>query len=202
MKKRSFFVFLLAIAAASSLLSAQPGIPDGNGQPDLNSLMAQHEKALAAATEPIHRLYRTGLHVMLGEASRTGNAELVEKITAALSSPDGKANLPDAKLKTPQDLAAFLAGTVWAITNENENTAGATPYTLTFLKNGKFLHSDGRIGDWTALSGRDLKLWNWDPATFNEDLTQFRAVGTGVVYFGKITANPMAAPQCQCRKKD
>lgn len=196
MKKRPLFHTLLAFAAASSLLRAQPGpgIQNGNGQPDLNYLMAQQEKALTAATDPIHRLYQSGLLLMRQEALRTGDADLVTKINAQLSLPDGKANPPDAKPKTPQALAAFLAGTVWTITNENENPANAKSYTLTFLKNGKFLHSDGRIGDWTATSARDLKLWNWDPATFNDDLTQFRAVGTGVIYFGKITVNPIVTP--------
>ncbi len=96
-------------------------------------------------------------------------------------------NSPADKPTTPKPasadaLYAYLAGTVWNISDGQPD--GKVLYTLTFRQDGTFLHSDGRTGAWSPQSPRDLKLWDWDPAALNDDITQFRAVGTGVIYFG------------------
>lgn len=98
-------------------------------------------------------------------------------------------NPPADKPTTPKPATAdalrlYLAGTVWNISDGQAD--GKVLYTLTFRDDGTFLHSDGRTGAWSPQSPRDLKLWDWDPAMLNDDLTQFRAVGTGVIYFGNL----------------
>ncbi len=98
------------------------------------------------------------------------------------NSPVDKPATP--KSTTADALYTYLAGTVWNISNERPD--GPVLYTFTFRQDGTFLHSDGRTGVWSPQSPRDLKLWNWDPAMLNDDLTQFRAVGTGVIYFGTL----------------
>ena len=98
-------------------------------------------------------------------------------------------NPPIDKPATPKPATAdalypYLAGTVWNISDERPD--GKVLYTLTFRQDGTFIHSDGRTGVWSPQSPRDLKLWDWDPGALNDDLTQFRAVGTGVIYFGNL----------------
>jgi len=173
-------VSLLALVAIVPPLFAEP-----ESEPQqLAQLTEQHDKALAAATDPIHQLYRTALELLLQKANQSEDLASAAKIKAALIRLQSGAPSPKAKAATADDLHAFLAGTVWNISDERPD--GEVLYTLTFLKNGTFIHSDGRTGEWSAQSARDLKLWNWDPAALNEDLTQFRAVGTGVIYFGTL----------------
>jgi hypothetical protein len=91
---------------------------------------------------------------------------------------------PVARPETAAGLYHYLAGTVWEISDGHPD--GEVLYTLNFHADGTFLHSDGRTGIWCPQSPRDLKLWDWDPVALNDDLTRFRAVGTGVIYFGKL----------------
>ncbi len=133
----------------------------------LAQLNSRHAKLLADTTAPVHQLYRNSLKKLLQQAEDSGNTTVAMKI-----------------------LTAYLEGTVWNISNRKPD--GKILYTLSLSKNGKFRHSDGRTGAWKATSPRDLKLWNWDPATLNDDLTQFRAVGTGVIYFGNLQKSEIA----------
>jgi hypothetical protein len=174
-------VTLLALVAAVHPLRAEP---ESTPEQVLAQLAEQHDKALTAATDPIHQLYRTALDLMLQKAKASEDMALVAKIESAIARIHPDAKSPGAKPATADELNAYLAGTVWNISDERPD--GKVLYTMTFLKNGTFIHSDGRTGAWSAQSPRDLKLWNWDPAALNDDLTQFRAVGTGVIYFGNL----------------
>jgi hypothetical protein len=175
-------IFLTAFAFAAA---AQPIFAEPETAQELAQLAEQHDKALAAAIAPIDQLYRTTLDLLLQKANRTEDLASAAKIKAAIARLEAGTASPKGKPGTAEELNAFLAGTVWNISDERPD--GKVLYTLTFLKNGTFIHSDGRTGEWSAQSPRDLKLWNWDPAALNDDLTQFRAVGTGVVYFGNLT---------------
>ena len=57
---------------------------------------------------------------------------------------------------------------------------------MTFDKDGSFKQSGGIKGPWKAESATQFKLWNYDPATLNEDYTQFSAVGAQARYFGRL----------------
>ncbi|MFP6874729.1 MAG: hypothetical protein VCA55_14605 [Verrucomicrobiales bacterium] len=86
--------------------------------------------------------------------------------------------------KNAKELAEFLDGTTWNISNGTEDSK--VVYTITFNKNGTFKHSDGRIGKVEFQGARAFKLWNYDPATLKENLKQFRARGAATVYFGNF----------------
>jgi len=177
--KHSILIPIFALVTASQLFA------ESKAERDLKQLSEQHGKALAAAREPINQLYRTALDRLLQQANESADLALAAKIKLVITSLQaGTPSPPNSKPTTADDLNAYLAGTVWNISDKSPD--GKVLYTLTFLKNGKFLHSDGKTGVWSAQSARDLKLWNWDPATLNDDLTQFRAVGTGVIYFGNL----------------
>lgn len=175
---------LTILATFAFVAAIQPFLEEPEPEQKLAQITEQHDKALAAATDPIDQLYRTALEQLLQKANESSNPTFAAKVKAAIARLQAGTKSPKGKPTTAGDLKAFLAGTVWNISDDRPD--GKVLYTLTFLKNGTFLHSDGRTGAWSAQSARDLKLWNWDPATLNEDLTQFRAVGTGVVYFGNL----------------
>lgn len=86
------------------------------------------------------------------------------------------------KPTTAAALYVYFSGTVWNISDGRPDGNVLAP--LTFRYDGTLIHSDGRTGEWSPQSPRDLKLWDWDPAMLNDDLTQFRAVATGVIFFG------------------
>jgi hypothetical protein len=175
---------LSTLTAFALVAALQPLCGESEPERELAHLTEQHDRALAAAIDPIDQLYRTALNQLLQKANDSGDLASAEKIKAAIARLQSGTKSPKAKPTTAGDLNAFLAGTVWNISDERPD--GEVQYTLTFLKNGTFIHSGGSTGVWSAQSARDLKLWNWDPATLNEDLTQFRAVGTGVIYFGNL----------------
>jgi len=175
---------LILLSVCAVVAAFQPLLADSETEQELARLADQHDKALAAATGPIDQLYRSTLDLLLQKANQAEDAASVAKIKAAIDKLQAGEVSAKAKPGTAEELNAFLAGTVWNISDEKPD--GKVLYTLTFLKNGTFVHSDGRTGEWSAQSPRDLKLWNWDPAALNDDLTQFRAVGTGVIYFGNL----------------
>ena len=175
----------IALLTALTLFAAfQLSFAEPEPERQLVQLTEERDRALTAATEPIVQLYRTALEHLLQKAIESNDLASAAKIKAAIAGSETGVKSPKTKPATADELKAFLAGTVWNISNQRPD--GKILYTLTFLKNGTFQHSDGKTGAWSAQSARDLKLWNWDPATLNEELTQFRAVGTGVVYFGTL----------------
>jgi hypothetical protein len=180
---RLAIITVFGVVAIVHPLSGQP-LQQPKPERELAQLSKQHVKALASATDAINQLYRIALRQLLLKVNASDDLSSVPKIEDAIARLQSAAKPKEGKPTTEDDLFKFLAGTVWNISNERPD--GEVLYTLTFLKNGTFIHSDGRTGVWRAQSARDIKLWNWDPANLNEDLTQFRAVGTGVIYFGNL----------------
>ena len=174
----------IIVSAYVILAAVRPLFGDPPAEQELARLTEQHDKALAAATDPINQLYRSALDQLLQKANESNDTELAAKIKDAITRIQSGAKPQKGKPATAEELTAYLAGTVWSISDERPD--GKVLYTLTFLKGGTMIHSNGKTGAWSAQSARDLKLWNWDPATLNEDLTQFRGVGTGVIYFGNL----------------
>ena len=154
---------------------------------DLVKLTEDRDKALIAASEPIHRKYKALLEQLMQRATRD------QDLNAAIKIKDAIAKIPTHGLvakphpKTVQELKEFLDGTIWNISDKTPT--GVVSYTLTFNKNGTFQHSDGRTGKFEVSGPNDFKMWGYDPATLNKDFNQFRAVASATVYFGNLKAD-------------
>ena len=146
------------------------------------------DKALLAATDPIYRRYRTSLEQLLRQATQANDLEAAVKIKAAISAIPIAATLGKSLPKTAADLKEFLHGTTWNISNGSPTEPVA--FTYTFNKNGTLKHSNGKTGALECLGPRSMKFWNYDPAEFNEDFTQFRAQGAHTVYYGTLKPKP------------
>ena len=171
-------VFAATLSLVFSVLAESPY------ERELTELTAQRDKALLAVSEPVYRRYRTSLEQLLRKAHQANDLDAAVKIKAQLNSIPATVQLAKPKPKTADELKEFLHGTTWNISDGSPEAK--VVYTLTFNKNGTLKHSDGRTAALSFLGPRSIKLWNYDPGTFNEDLNQFRAQGSSTVYFGTL----------------
>jgi hypothetical protein len=119
--------------------------PGSHAQSDLDreftQLQEQHEKALAAAAEPVNRRHQIALESLLRRATQARDLQTANKVNAQLS----KLAVTLAHPFTVESLTAFLVGTKWTwFGNE----------TLTFLPDGKAKWKDGEdLWPWKVTSG-------------------------------------------------
>lgn len=128
-----------------------------------------------------NRRYQTSLEELLRKATQANDLD------AAIKIKDKLTTLPGAKAKptTPELLKSYLVGTSWAI-SDNKPDAPQT-WTMTFQDDGTFRDSrSGRAYVWTVEGAGRIKLFNFDPVTFNDDFTLFTAKGAQIKYFGHL----------------
>ena len=143
-------------------------------------LQDRRDAEVRAAVDPINKRYRAELEKLLKKATQANDLDAALKIRERLKEiPDARA----AKPKNEGELAAWLDGTVWEISDGEPG--GPVVYTLTFSKNGTFKHSDGRTGKVSFTGARTMMLWGYDPAAFDEEFKGFKAKGTHAVYYGR-----------------
>lgn len=141
------------------------------------------------AAVPINLRYKEELEKLLRRATQANDLDAAIKIREAIGQAPGSAAKP--KVKTAEELAAFLDKTVWEIHDGTPDSK--VEYTMTFDKNGTFKQSNGPTGSLQFTGPRSIKLWNYDPGTLNEDLTEFRAQGN-ITYFGKLKRQTLPNP--------
>lgn len=166
------------------LVSASFAAEETQYERELKALTEQRDKAVAAAAEPINRRYQTALEQLLRKATQANELEVAVKIKANLASIPNATQPAKRKPKTTEELKEYLDGTTWMIAHGSPNAKGSQ--TVTFNKNGTVKHSEGGTGPLQFLSPRSIKLWTDHSATLNENLTQFRAEGDGMVYYGLL----------------
>jgi hypothetical protein len=82
------------------------------------------------------------------------------------------------------ELKEFLSGTSWNIVSDARDSKVTD--TFTFHSNGTFTHK-GKPGKWSVQDARHFKIWNYDPAVFNADFTEFTAKNyLGTSYHGVL----------------
>jgi len=160
---KPFLPFLLAAGALlcpNLLCAANPEL-----QRNLSLLQQQHEKALAAAAEPINRQYQSSLEQLLKKATDAKDFETATAIQKELAV---------FQVKSPAsgpDLHAILGDTDWSWERGN-----ATP-NLHFAKDGTF-HHDAFNGTWKVTSLHTARLkaaFGEFTLTFNGDFTAYEA---------------------------
>ena len=123
--------------------------------------------------------------VLKKQAMQAGKLEEASQAETLVKDWTGKPDLAaKPKPKTVEDLKEYLHGTTWEVSNHKPDTE--VIWILTFDKNGSFKHSVAGTAKWTAQSVTNIKLWDYDPLTFNKDYTRFKAVGAAGTYFGKL----------------
>ena len=145
----------------------------------LKVLTQQRDKAVAAATEPIQLKYMIELEKLMKKATKDGDLEAAIKIRDKIAAEKDRG-----KPKNATELKEYLARKTWNIRNKKPDAKIA--YTITFNDDGTFKHSGGRTGKVTFSGARTFKLWNYDPATLDDDLKGFRAKGSAGIYFGQL----------------
>ena len=171
------------------LLIVNPVFAESPFLRDAQQLTAQRDQAFSAAAVPINRRYKEDLEKLLWRATRANDLDAAIKIREAIGQPPGSAVKP--KVRTAEELAAFLDKSVWEIHNGSPDSK--VEYTMTFDKSGTFKQSNGSTGALQFTGPRSIKLWNFDPGTLNEDLTEFRAQGN-ITYFGKLKRQTLSSP--------
>jgi hypothetical protein len=167
-----------------SLLLAPACFAQSSFERDLTKLTEDRDKALVRVSDPIQRKYKESLEQLMQRATRNGDLDAAIKIKDAIAKIPVSIIVTKPHPKTAQELKEFLDGTIWEISDKTPT--GKVLYTLTFNKNGTFIHSEGRTGIFEVSGPNDFKMWGFDPATLNEDFNQFRAVGSATVYFGRL----------------
>ena len=179
-----FNMKLTTLVAVLALGSACSAFAQSQYERELNQLNQERDKALLTATEPVYRRYRVSLEQLLRKATQANDLDAAVKIKAQFSAIPATAQLGKPKPKTADELKDFLHGTTWNIANGSPDAKPS--YTYTFSKSGTVKHSNGQTGPLSFTGPRSLKIWNYDPAEFNEDFTGFRAQGAHTVYFGTL----------------
>jgi hypothetical protein len=151
---------------------------------DLAKLRSDRDRAVAAATDPIQRKYKSQLEQLLRRAMRNEDLGAAVKIKEAIEAIPASVLLGKPHPTTSQELKDFLHGTTWEISNGDPTAVSI--YTLTFNRNGTFKHSDGREGAYEVSGPSAFKMWGHDPATLNAGFNAFRASGSATAYYGKL----------------
>ena len=79
----------LILVFLSIALTAISGFAESQAERDLKQLTDQRDKAVAAATEPINRRYKTSLEQLLQRAIQSKDLDAAVKIREALGQPAG-----------------------------------------------------------------------------------------------------------------
>jgi hypothetical protein len=114
----------LITALITLVISAQPLLAQSELDREFTQLQEQHEKALAAVTEPVNRRHQAALESLLRRATQARDLETANKINEQLK----KLGITLSDPPTVESLTAFLVGTKWIWFGSE---------TLTFLPDGK-----------------------------------------------------------------
>ena len=171
MKSNLTTCIAIASACITSTLVAEPPFDR-----DLKQLKEQRDRAIAAASEPINRRYRESLEQLLRRATQGNDLDTALKVKTELATVSlGSATAPASRIKTTEDLTAFLAGSIWSLAIAGKDKSGAT---MEFKKDGKaimvWFDDVVKTNKWWCKDAKTFHVFSErDIGKFNDDWTSF-----------------------------